>query len=105
MSGPSVMTFSSLSQALDDYVEKSTVNNASYQRQKPQIINNAERSLADMLKIQGVRDVLNGVLTAENPTLAKPDGWRNTVTFTIGMQTDYNTRRVLRARSFELMQM
>jgi len=101
MSGATGMTFTSLSQSLDDYVEQGTRNNAAYQRQKPQIINQAERSLADRLKIQGYRDVMTGTLSPQNPTLPKPTGWRNTVTFSIGTGPGFVQKRLLRARSFE----
>lgn len=104
MSGPTGMTFDSLKQSLMDYVERGTQNPA-FVRQLPQIINQAERSLADRLKIQGYRDVLTGAMEAENWTVAKPNGWRNTVTFSIGTGSDGQTRRVLRPRSYEYMQM
>lgn len=102
--GPSTMTFDSLKQSLRDYVERGTQNPA-FVRQLPQIINNAERSLADRLKIQGYRDVLTGAMQSQNWTIAKPDGWRNTVTFTIGAGASGDNRRILRPRSYEYMTM
>lgn len=102
--GPNTMTFDSLQQSLKDYVERGATG-AAFLRQLPQIINNAERSLADRLKIQGYRDVLNGQMVAESYVVTKPAGWRNTVTFTIGVGTGSAQRRVLRPRSYEYMQM
>lgn len=104
MPGPATMTFDSLQQSLKDYVERGA-SGAAFLRQLPQIINNAERSLADRLKIQGYRDVLSGTLTSQDWTLAKPTGWRNTVTFTIGVGTDGEERRILRPRSYEYINM
>ena len=103
--GPATMTFDSLKQSIRDYVERGTQNPA-FVRQLPQIINNAERSLADRLKIQGYRDVLTGRMTADNYVVQKPSGWRNTVTFTVGTTASANApRRVLRPRSYEYIQM
>lgn len=104
MAAPATMTYNSLQQSLKDYVERGATG-AAFLRQLPQIINNAERSLADRLKIQGYRDVLTGEMTAQNYAIAKPSGWRNTVTFTIGLGALGMTRRVLRPRSYEYMQM
>ncbi len=102
--GPNGMTFDSLKQSIRDYVERGG-SGAAFERQLPQIVNNAERSLADRLKIQGYRDVLTGAMNAQNYTIAKPDGWRNTVTFTIGHGVDFKQRRILRPRSYEYMTM
>ena len=103
MATPTGMTFNSLSQSLDDYVERGSASDTEYLRQRPQIINNAERSLADRLKIQGYRDVMTGALTAEVQSVAKPSGWRNTATFSIGTGTNNRTYKVLRARSYEYL--
>jgi hypothetical protein len=100
-SGPTGMTYSSLLQNLRDYTEAGSTSNASFTRTAPQLINNAERSLADRLKIQGYRDVMTGTLAQQNNVLAKPEGWRNTVTFTIGTGASLNYRRILRMRSYE----
>lgn len=105
MSGPTGMTFTSLVQNLKDYTEAGSSSNAAFLRTLPQVINNAERSLADKLKIQGYRDVLTGTLIAQNNVLSKPDGWRNTVTFTIGQGTNNATRKILRMRSYEYIRM
>lgn len=99
--GPTGMTYDSLLQNLRDYTEAGSTSNAAFTRTAPQVINNAERSLADRLKIQGYREVLTGNLTAENNVLSKPNGWRNTVTFTIGTGTQFKQRRILRMRGYE----
>lgn len=105
MAGPTGMTFSSLQQTLKDYVERGSSSDRAFLRQLPEIINRNERSLADRLKIQGYRDVLTGTMPADEWVVPKPDGWRNTVTFTIGTGTSGENRRVLRPRSYEYMEM
>lgn len=102
--GASTMTFATLKQSLQDYAQRGTQNPA-FVRQLPQIINNAERSLADRLKIQGYRDVFTGQMTSQSYVVPKPAGWRNTSTFTVGVGTNGAQRRVLRPRSYEYMQM
>lgn len=99
------MTFTSLQQDIKEYVERGSTGDTSFLRQLPRIINNTERSLADMLKIQGYRDVLQTTLAAQSPVLAKPHGWRNTVTFSIGTGAGLNSFKILRARSYEHIRM
>lgn len=100
---PTGMTYDSLVQDIKDYLERGSLNDEKVIRQIPRIINNAERSLADRLKIQGYRYVLTSTATAGNPVIAKPDNWRNTVSINIGTGTGSNTRRTLRARSYEYL--
>jgi hypothetical protein len=102
------MTFDSLMQTLDDYVERGSVSDAAYLRQKPEIINRSERSLADKLKVQGYLDVLSSSLSQGVCMYAKPDGWRDTVSWRIGTgsisQPDVlSVSRFLRERSFEVV--
>lgn len=99
------MTFSSLVQDLYDYVERGSASDTTFIRQVPRVINNAERSLADRLKIQGYRDVLTSTLVAQDQAVPKPSGWRNTVTFSIGTGTSNATFKILRARSYEYLRM
>lgn len=106
--GPTALTFSSLSDALDSYVERGSTSDAEYIAQRPQIINRAERSLADKLKIQGYLDVLSSTFADNVAIIAKPDGWRDTVSWRIGVNSTNNppqlTRnQLLRYRSFEVL--
>lgn len=103
MSSATGMTFSSLEQDIKDYVERGSDSDTAFLRQLPRIINNAERSLADKMKIQGYRFPMTGACEAENQYVAKPSGWRNTVTFSIGTDTDNATFKVLRPRSYEYL--
>jgi hypothetical protein len=100
---PTGMTYDSLVQDIKDYLERGTLNDEKVIRQIPRIINNAERSLADRLKIQGYRYVLTSATTTGNPVIAKPDNWRNTVSINIGTGSGSNTRRTLRTRSYEYL--
>jgi len=102
------MTFDSLMQDLDDYVERGSLSDAAYLRQKPEIINRSERSLADRLKIQGYMDVLTTPLVANQCIYPKPDGWRNTVSWRIGTGSIITPQNLtnsvfLRTRSFEVV--
>lgn len=104
------MTYNSLVQDLQQYSEQSSVSNTILAQQLPQIISQAQLSLANRLKIQGYRDIVVGTLTPSNRTLVKPTGWRNTITFVV--RSNYTTqpstgtfplRNTLRMRSFELI--
>ena len=99
------MTFSSLKQSLKDYTEHGSSSDTAFLRQLPQIINNAERSLANVMKVQGYMEVLTNTMVAHDQAIPKPSGWRNTVTFSIGTGTSNASYKILRARSYELMRM
>lgn len=104
-----VMTYDSLVANLLEYAEQSSTSNTLLQQQIPEIISRAQLSLANRLKIQGYRDIVVGELTAMNRTLIKPTGWRNTITFVVrtndANSTSFPIRTILRARSFELINM
>lgn len=100
---PTGMTYDSLVQDIKDYLERGSVNDEKVLRQIPRLINRAERSIADRLKIQGYQYVLTSSTAAGVAVIAKPDGWRNTISINIGTGTGNNTRRTLRARSYEYL--
>lgn len=97
------MTFTSLVDDLQRYTERGTSSDPTAAVQWPRIINNAERSLADKLKIQGYRDVLTGSMTSQSPTMPKPQGWRNTVSINVGTGPSLSLRQTLRLRSYEYL--
>lgn len=99
------MTYDSLVQDIKDYLERGNATDTTVVRQIPRVINNSERSLADKLKIQGYREVLTSNVVLQNPTVAKPQGWRNTVSINIGTGTLGNNRTTLRARSYDYLRM
>ena len=95
------MTYGNLITSLKQYVERGGATDTTVLYQLPYLVNRAERSCADKLKIQGYRYVLTSTMAAEVNVIAKPDGWRNTVSINYGLGTDGNVRRILRARSYE----
>jgi hypothetical protein len=98
---PTGMTFTSLVQDIKDFLQRGSVQDSTVLRQIPYTINRAERSIADKLKIQGYRYVLTSKMATGNAVIAKPDGWRNTVSINFGLGAQGNNRRTLRARSYE----
>jgi hypothetical protein len=99
--GPTALTFDSLVTDLKSYTQRGTGTDDQVQRQIPRIINRSERSIADKLKILGVQYALVAKLKPTNPVIAKPDGWRTTVSINVGIGPSKDQRRTLRARSYE----
>lgn len=99
------MTYNSLVEDLLQYSEQSETSDTILVAQLPQIIEQAQLSLANRLKIQGYRDIVTGNLESGSRVLAKPTGWRNTITFVVRSNTEtssnYPVRNILRMRSFE----
>jgi hypothetical protein len=104
-----VMTYNSLVQNLLEYSEQSSASNTLLAAAIPGIISRAQISLANRLKIQGYRDIVVGNVTPQSRVLIKPTGWRNTITFVLrtndANSTTFPIRTILRARSFELINM
>ena len=98
---PTGMTYKNLIQTLRQYVERGGGQDETVDYQMPYIVNRAERSLADKLKIQGYRHVLVSRVQTAKAVIAKPEGWRNTVSINIGTGPSKNRRTTLRARSYE----
>lgn len=103
------MTYNSLFQDLLQYSEQSEASDTILTEQLPQIIEQAQISLANKMKIQGYRDIVVGSLTPHSRVLPKPTGWRNTITFVVRSNTptteNYPIRNILRMRSFEYINM
>lgn len=97
------MTFSSLLDSLRNYTEKGSSDDVTTNEELPRIVNRCERSIADKLKIQGYRDVFVSRMEAQNPTIAKPEGWRSTVSINFGISDSGNNRQNLRLRSYEYL--
>jgi hypothetical protein len=98
---PTGMTYDNLIKTLQQYIERGGGIDVTVDYQMPFIVNRAERSLADKLKIQGYRYVLTSKVSTAQPVVEKPEGWRNTVSINIGIGPDKNSRRTLRSRSYE----
>jgi len=100
-SAPTGMNFDNLVKTLRQYTERGGGSDDSVDYQMPFLINRAERSLADRLKIQGYRYVLTATVSQAQPVIEKPEGWRNTISINIGTGPQKNNRRTLRSRGYE----
>ena len=97
---PTALTFTSLQSDVRAYIERGTVNDPTVYAQIPRLINLAERRIARELKVQGFIVPANSVMVAGNNVIAKPDRWRETISFNLGAPGS-NTRSPLFPRSYE----
>jgi hypothetical protein len=84
---PTALTFTSLQTDMQAYLERGSIQDATVYAQLPRLINLAERGIVRDTKIQGFITVLTTTLPANTSTLAKPDGWRETVSMYYGAGT------------------
>lgn len=100
---PTSMTFDSLVQDLQQYLERGTNSDTEVAEQIPRLINLAERAIAQRLKIQGfLKNVLVSPGMQSNVSVyPKPDRWRQTVSMNYGVGTSNNRRVPLLPRSYE----
>ncbi len=103
-------TFATLQSDMTTYLERggSQTTDPTVFAQLPRLINQAERRLADLLKLLGMKEVLTGVppngLQSQNPVLAKPDRWRKTVSFCYGTgPNNLNSRQFLLPRDYSFV--
>ena len=85
---PTAMTFTSLQEDLRRYIERGEVNDPTVYDQLPRLINNAEREIAQDLKILGFKNVVTADLIAGQSVYDKPDRWRSTVGMWYGAGAD-----------------
>lgn len=78
------MTFDSLQEDLRRYLERGEVTDPTVYAQLPRLINNAEREIAQDLKILGFIDPMVSNLVAGTSVYTKPDRWRATVSMNFG---------------------
>jgi len=99
------MTFVSLQQDVRRYLERGTTyaSDPVVFEQIPRLINLAERRIARELKIQGFINVVTGTLTVGQSVYAKPDRWRDTISFNIGTGALNNSRKTIFTRDYEYM--
>lgn len=97
------MTFTTLKQDVQRYLERGVTlaSDPIVFEQIPRLINLAERRIARELKIQGFINVVTTALAPGQSVVAKPDRWRDTVSFTLGTGAGYEQRTSLYARSYE----
>ena len=103
---PTTVTYSSLFDDVVNYLERggSAVTDQTVFNQIPRLINAAERTLANELKLQGQLEVLvdqPAGLQVGNAVLTKPDRWRQTVSMVYGTGPGFTTRVPLFPRSLE----
>lgn len=98
---PTAMTFTSLQEDLRRYLERGNVTDTTVYAQLPRLINNAEREIAQDLKILGFLDPLLSLLVAGTSVYAKPDRWRATASMNYGAGTSQNDRTPLYPRAYE----
>lgn len=95
---PTALNFTSLQADMRAYLERGGTLDTTVAAQLPRLINLAERGCARDVKIQGYIVPVTTSLVSAVSTLAKPDRWRDTVSFFYGTG---NTRNPLFPRSFE----
>lgn len=99
---PTGMNFPSLLLDLQRYSERGApVYDQTVYDQLPSIINTAERRMARELKIQGFENVVTSAMITGQRAYQKPDGWRETISMSIGTGTGNNTRVYLRELAYE----
>jgi hypothetical protein len=99
------MTFDSLKQDIQRYLERgaSYASDPVVYEQIPRFINLAERRIARELKVQGFINVVTGTMTVGQSVYAKPDRWRDTVSFNIGTGPLNNSRKTVFTRDYEYL--
>lgn len=98
---PTSMTFNSLVADMQGYLERGTALDVQVANQIPRLINLAERSIAQTLKIQGFINNVISTLVAGVSVYAKPNGWRETISMNFGTGTLQNKRLPIFPRSYE----
>lgn len=99
------MTFDSLKQDIQRYLERGATyaSDPVVFEQIPRFINLAERRIARELKVQGFINVVTGTMTVGQSVYAKPDRWRDTVSFNIGTGPLNNSRKMVFSRDYEYL--
>jgi hypothetical protein len=92
------LTFSTLLSDLESYSDRGRAGDTVVADQLPRLINTAERTIVTDLKLQGYQRVLTQALASGTSVYAKPDRWRETISFSI---VDGAERRQLYGRSYE----
>lgn len=81
------MTYTSLLEDISTYAER---DDAPFSDQRPRFVMMAENRLAKEVRGLGNMQFVSSTLPVSNPVIAKPDRWRETVSFTI---TDSNGKK------------
>ncbi len=97
------LTYTSLIEDIRGYLDRGQAADTKVAQQLPRCINVAERRIAEELKIQGTREVATAAMEATNAVIAKPDRWRETVSWSYAWGPGYNTVRFMNPRSLEFI--
>lgn len=101
------MTFASLQEDIQAYLERGDVADTTVFNQLPKLINQAERRISRAVKILGFQRPLTNSFTAGSPLLSKPDRWRETISFNYGNYNvntgQYTKRTPLFCRGYEFI--
>lgn len=101
------LNYTTLVQNIRDYLERggSMATDQTVTEQIPWFINNAERKIAQILKLQGQIEVLVDPvgLPAGVAVITKPDRWRQTVAMQYGSGSGNNSYTPLFPRSYEFI--
>jgi hypothetical protein len=101
---PVSMTFASLQQDLQNYLERGTVLDPIVFAQLPELINFAERRVAKELKVVGFIVAATFTMQANLAVYAKPDRWREIISINVGNQvTSPIVRQQIFPRSYEYL--
>ena len=99
------MNFTTLTSDMQNYLERgqSASTDPTVFAQIPRLINQAERRIMNLLKLQGEIEVLvdPAGLVAGVEVVTKPDRWRVTVSMNYGTSAGQNTHTPLFPRSYE----
>jgi len=96
-------TFTTLKEDIRRYLERgfTLASDQLVYEQIPRLINLAERRIARELKVEGLINVLTGVMQPGLAVYPKPDRWRSTVSFNFGTGDQSNEYNQLFPRSYE----
>jgi hypothetical protein len=97
------MTFTTLKQDVQRYLERgsSLASDPIVFEQIPRLINLAERRISRELKVQGFINVVTLTLNTGQSVYDKPDRWRDTVSFNIGIGPGNAARKTIFTRDYE----
>jgi hypothetical protein len=99
---PIAMTFSSLQQDIQSYLERGTALDPVVFQQLPELINLAERRISRELKVLGFVVAATFMMQANLAVYAKPDRWRKLISINVGGGTTSPiTRNPVFPRSYE----
>lgn len=100
---PAGLTYTTLLAASRNYLERgfTTDSDPIVFAQLPSLITMAEQRCSVDLKVQGFQSTLTATMATGVPVIAKPNLWRETISFNFGTGTSNNTRKFLYPRSYE----